>query len=296
MAYPGTVLRLLLAAPGDVPPADRKVILDTVNTWNVREGEPHGVAIVVMHWSDHTAAQYGIRPQESINRQLVDRCDVLLALFWHRLGSPTGEAASGTVEELEHAVAAGKYVALLKCQRPAAPTDIDTEQLEELRRFLDHNRMSALVKDYSDEATLAREVESVLLFAAGRASMATTAPSSVGSGAAVWAGAETETHQKTDSKGRLKQDLKHYLVLNNGGGRPAHHVTFELTPAAGQDGDIPMLIDGEATIPVLAPGSPMRFPALVHMGSSSLVDCTVRWREGPDTDGAEHEQVSTVRF
>lgn len=296
MAYPGTVLRLLLAAPGDVPQADRKVILDTVNTWNVREGEPHGAAIVVMHWSDHTAAQYGIRPQESINEQLVDRCDVLLALFWHRLGSPTGEAASGTVEELEHAVAAGKYVAVLKCQRPAAPADIDTEQLDELRRFLDDNRMSALVKDYTDEASLAREVESVLLFAAGRASIEAAAPSSGRSGAAVWAEAEIETHQKTDSKGRTKPDHKHYLVLTNGGDLPAHRVTFELTPAEGQGGEVPTMIDGEATIPVLAPGSPMRFPALVHMGSASLVDCTARWREGPDADSAEHEQVSTVRF
>lgn len=296
MAYPGTVLRLLLAAPGDVPQSDRKVIFDTVNTWNVREGEPHGVAIVVMHWADHTAAQYGIRPQESINQQLVDRCDVVLALFWHRLGSPTGEAASGTVEELEHAVAAGKYVAVLNCERPATPTDIDTGQLGDLRRFLKDNRMSALIKDYWDEATLAREVESVLLFAAGRASMPTTAPSTVGSGAAVWAEAKTETYQKADSKGRIKQGRKHYVVLTNGGGLPAHQVTIELTPAAGQDGEIPTLIDGEATIPVLTPNSPMRFPALVHWGSASLVDCTVRWREGSDADSAEHEQVSTVRF
>lgn len=296
MAYSGTVLRLLLAAPGDVPPSDRKVILDTVNTWNVREGEPHGVAVVVMHWADHTAAQYGIRPQESINQQLVDRCDVLLALFWHRLGSPTGEAASGTVEELEHAVGAGKYVAVLKCQRPAAPADIDTDQLDELRRFLDDNRMSALVKDYADESTLAREIESILLLAAGRASVTATAPSPVRSGAAVWAEAATETHQKQDSKGRLKPDRQHRLILTNKGDLPAHHVTFELAPAAEGDGEVPTLIDGDATISVLGPGAQMGFPALVHMGSASLMDCAVRWREGSDIDSPEHEQVSTVRF
>jgi hypothetical protein len=79
MTYAGQIARILVSAPGDLGDADRGTILETVNAWNVREGATHGVAFVPMHWSADAAAEYGIRPQESINQQLVDRADVVIA-------------------------------------------------------------------------------------------------------------------------------------------------------------------------------------------------------------------------
>ncbi len=44
---------------------------------------------------------YGSRPQEVINSAIVDKCDLLVGIFWTRIGSPSGEADSGTIEEIE---------------------------------------------------------------------------------------------------------------------------------------------------------------------------------------------------
>ena len=49
-----------------------------------------------------------MRPQAAINAQLVSRCDILLGLFWTKIGTSTGIAESGTVEEIDQCVASGK--------------------------------------------------------------------------------------------------------------------------------------------------------------------------------------------
>ena len=52
-------------------------------------------------WETHATPAMGDRPQAIINKQILAGCDLLVAVFWTRLGSPTGAAASGTVEEIE---------------------------------------------------------------------------------------------------------------------------------------------------------------------------------------------------
>lgn len=48
------------------------------------------------------------RPQEIINKQVLRNCDLLIAVFWTRLGTPTGGSTSGTVEEIREHIATGK--------------------------------------------------------------------------------------------------------------------------------------------------------------------------------------------
>jgi hypothetical protein len=51
-------------------------------------------------WEKHAIAD-AKSPQEAINEQLLDRADLLLAVFNSRLGTPTKDYPGGTVEELE---------------------------------------------------------------------------------------------------------------------------------------------------------------------------------------------------
>jgi len=41
----------------------------------------------------------GDRPQAIINKQLVDDADILVAVFWTKLGTATGAAMSGSVAQ-----------------------------------------------------------------------------------------------------------------------------------------------------------------------------------------------------
>jgi hypothetical protein len=124
-----------------------------VGRWNAIYGPEFGAVVVPVHWRDHTAAEHGARPQESINKQLVQAADMVIALFWHRIGSATGRSESGTIEEIDEAHGAGAYVAILRCQRDLPP-DVDTEQLKKLRQFLERIRSDSLMLGYADEGAL----------------------------------------------------------------------------------------------------------------------------------------------
>jgi hypothetical protein len=77
----------------------------------------------------------GDRPQELINRQILRDADILVAIFWTRLGSSTGRSASGTVEELEEHIAAEKPVLIYFSRTPVTPDSVDREQYAALTEF-----------------------------------------------------------------------------------------------------------------------------------------------------------------
>ena len=79
-------------------------------------------------WETHATPRAGIRPQEALNCLLVQGCDILVGMFWTKLGTDTGVAESGTVEEINQFVAAGKPAILYFSKRPIDPDKIDPRQ------------------------------------------------------------------------------------------------------------------------------------------------------------------------
>lgn len=79
--------------------------------------------------------QTGVRPQEAINRQLVTNSDILVGMFWTKIGTSTAVAESGTVEEIDQFVATGKPGLLYFSSRPIDPNRIDLKQHKKLRAF-----------------------------------------------------------------------------------------------------------------------------------------------------------------
>lgn len=84
-----------------------------------------------------------------INRQVVQNCDVLVGLFWTRLGTSTGVAESGTVEEFEKFVSAGKPALLYFSRRPVDPDKIDVGQHKKLRTFRKATQRRALTGSFT---------------------------------------------------------------------------------------------------------------------------------------------------
>src|SRR5437773_1105640 len=73
---------------------------EEINAWNEMYSADLNIMLLPVSWETHMAPQLGGRPQEMINKELVDNCDALVGMFWARLGSPTGAEDSGTVEEI----------------------------------------------------------------------------------------------------------------------------------------------------------------------------------------------------
>jgi len=68
-------------------------------------------------WTEHAVAEFGERPQAILNNQIVEEADLAVALFHDRLGTPTGEAESGTAEEIKVLVGRGKLLLSLRIRR-----------------------------------------------------------------------------------------------------------------------------------------------------------------------------------
>lgn len=120
MGFNADVYRILIASPGDVS-AERRAIPEVIHAWNDVHAADLGVVLLPVLWESHSAPEMGDRPQAIINRQLVASCDMLIGAFWTRIGSHTGLAESGTVEEIEQFRAAGKPVMLYFSSQPVTP-------------------------------------------------------------------------------------------------------------------------------------------------------------------------------
>jgi hypothetical protein len=97
----------------------------------------------------HAMPETGVRPQDAINQQLVEQCDLLLGMFWTKLGTDTGVAASGTVEEIDQIVASHRPAMLYFSRRPIDPMKIDHGQYARLREFQNETYQNALIGTFA---------------------------------------------------------------------------------------------------------------------------------------------------
>lgn len=147
MSYESRVYRILIATPSDVE-EERDAITKAIQNWNNLNSFSKKIVLLPLRWETHAAPDYGTRPQEVINNAIVDDCDLLIGCFWTRIGSPTGEEESGTIEEIKRVSSSGKPVMLYFSKRGKDPSQIDLEQLKKLNEFKESIRSNSLVEEY----------------------------------------------------------------------------------------------------------------------------------------------------
>lgn len=149
MSYPATVLKVMIASPSDVKD-ERTAIREIIYEWNDLHSEERGLVLLPVAWETHSSPGMGERPQGIINKQVLNGCDLLVAAFWTRLGSPTGKAASGTVEELEEHLSGGKAAMIYFSSKPVAPANLEPDQWTALAAFRESLMQRGLFQDYED--------------------------------------------------------------------------------------------------------------------------------------------------
>ena len=145
--------RVLIASPSDLA-EERQAATEAVYEWNAQHATAESVVLLPIKWETHATPQSGVRPQAAINRQLVASSDLLIGMFWTKLGTGTGVAESGTVEEIDQLVAAGKPALLYFSRRPIDPNKIDIKQHAKLRKFKAATYAKALVGEFSSTMEL----------------------------------------------------------------------------------------------------------------------------------------------
>lgn len=147
MTYKADVIKIMIASPSDVI-AERRVVRDAIQEWNYVNSEIRQLVLMPIGWDTHSHPEMGGRAQEIINFQILKDCDFLIAVFWTRLGTPTGGSPSGTVEETEKHVASGKPTMIYFSLAPVHPDSVVTEQYSALKRFKELCKKSGLIEEY----------------------------------------------------------------------------------------------------------------------------------------------------
>jgi hypothetical protein len=147
---------VLIASPGDVQ-SERQIAVECIEDWNTQHSRATEVILQPRRWEFDAVPETGDRPQAFINRQIVDRSDLLIGIFWSRLGSSSSVAPSGTVEEIDRLVAAGKPAALYFSTMPL-PYNVDPAQLEALREYKERMRQSSIYFEFQSHELLRRMI------------------------------------------------------------------------------------------------------------------------------------------
>lgn len=147
--------KCLVISPSDVEDA-RDAIVAALLDWNAHAGEGLGVKVEAVRWESHTRPEMGGVAQDIINRQIVDGCDFGIAVFWSRLGSPTANHASGSVEEIERLLEKGTSVMVYFCDAPVPQQALKDDQFARLQSIKDAYRSRGLLANYSTVEELRR--------------------------------------------------------------------------------------------------------------------------------------------
>jgi hypothetical protein len=156
MPFTATVLRLMIASPGDVQ-AERSIVREVVGEWNSTNGAHANVMLLAVGWETDVAPEMGDAPQKIIDKRILANADLLVGMFWTRLGTPTASYASGAVEEIEEHLKAGKPAMLYFSSAPAPLDSVDAGQYQALKTFRDSCKPRGLFSTYSDAEDFRRK-------------------------------------------------------------------------------------------------------------------------------------------
>lgn len=129
-----TVYDLLISCPGDVMEAVT-IIEAVVDGFNQKYNTTLNLGIRTKYWKKSAYPQSGGKPQDLLNEQFVKNCDLAVAVFKTRFGTPTDKYGSGSEEEIEIMLNAGRQVFLYFDDSPISPSDIDAAQYQKVKDF-----------------------------------------------------------------------------------------------------------------------------------------------------------------
>jgi len=158
MSYLTTTYKILIASPSDVT-LTREAIPEVIYRWNRINSDYYKVSLLPVKWETDTAPEIGDSPQEIINRQLIKDCDILIAIFWTRVGTKRKKAESGTVEEITHFIKENKPAMIYFSSEPINPNKINLEQKKRLDEFKKEIEKVALIENYKSVDDLKEKVD-----------------------------------------------------------------------------------------------------------------------------------------
>lgn len=148
MSYDAKVYKVFIASPDDVK-EEREIVRSVLMRWNAINAETKHIILLPVGWETHSSPVTGITAQEYINDEVLADCDILIGIFWSKVGSPTKNAESGTIEEINRHVSERK-LAMLYFSTKDVPYNADLKQIEKVRKLKQRYKKDSLYGEFSD--------------------------------------------------------------------------------------------------------------------------------------------------
>lgn len=137
----------MLASPSDVN-EERNIARELILSWNNVHSFKTNIILFPIGWEYNTVPTMGDRPQEIINKTILKNADLLVGIFWTRIGTPTGKSISGSVEEIEEHIKSGKPTMLYFSNKPVVPGSVDMKQYNALKKLKTEYQSRGLTMDF----------------------------------------------------------------------------------------------------------------------------------------------------
>jgi hypothetical protein len=152
----GLIARIFIASPSDVM-EERNEACSVIGEWNAANSLTRSVILEPVRVETHSQVTQGAHPQDLINGQLLERCDLLLAILWSKIGTPTLKDASGTIQEIrEFAELKGHDKVLLFFCNRNFPYSTETSQIDAVKQFKNSVKDKGLYREFESVPDFAR--------------------------------------------------------------------------------------------------------------------------------------------
>lgn len=148
--YHSEVYNIMIGAPSDIR-EEVNIAITVLNHWNYFNSESSNIVLMPLHWSISSYPACGVHPQKSINKQMVSKSDLMIAIFGTKIGTPTDTEISGTVEEIQEHIHAGRDVMVFFKSSSDDIFSIEPQQLQKIKDFKEYNRNRILWCDFTDK-------------------------------------------------------------------------------------------------------------------------------------------------
>ncbi len=290
MTFDAHVLEVLVASPGDTE--DEQAATEAaLHAWNTSRARREGVVLLPRLWRTSAVPRLGGDGQQVINGQLVDRADIVIAVFDSRLGQATAVAVSGTAEEVLRSHEAGKPVHVWFSNEPVA-RGADLEQLQALASFKEDLKSLGLLGSYDDLADLASKVHQAIESDLDHLGLGVvTPPTEQRAHAVLRARYMVEQQPRVDAHGNQTYARVDSLVVENLSSTiTADNVRVKFEGLAGSLPLIPPYLEQGTTANII-PQSSFRWPVRAAYGAATAFTVIMTWDES-DGEQIERQDIS----
>ena len=132
--YTATCYNVMIVSPSDIL-EEREIAKSVLYRWNELNSRFHNIVFSILGYDINAHADSGRHPQESLNHQLLEQADLIIAIFWTKLGTPTTEYSSGSVEEITKHIEQGKKALIYFSNKDVNLQKVDLEQYRKLQEY-----------------------------------------------------------------------------------------------------------------------------------------------------------------